>query len=484
MDDSNRGSGDEAASEARDGARLEGEALRTWLAAQPDGGRAALAAMFTPGTDTSHFWEEATREQPAGVQRDPLFWVSRPDIEEHELAAFNARFADVLAAPVSVDAARSVRFQTREDWNGYVSRGAADFITGAPVSRPLALALHHPPDDMTHALRPGQDPAQAPLRVGLFADFGNGLYAAREVARRITERAYPYAFHLGDVYYDGTAKEFAEYFEAPLRPLLATTELFMLSGNHEMYSKGEHFQRYIMQKASRQHGFQRQCAEMFRLRGYGLNLIGLDTMWCGWEGSFFRGNEPRLDGRTRALLEHWLTDCDPDDLTVLFTSNEPFSVESRDTTRMLDDLRPFVARGLVDLWCWGNVHHAAVYDTWRVDGSVEHGFVGACVGHGGYPFYTQGAPRTPPGVTCRWSEQKHRFWPYAGVRSDVGLNGWAELAVARVAGRWEATLTWRDWVGRDRARATIHKPLGEGPRLVSVEENSSSDRGGHDWKGR
>lgn len=468
-----------------DSRRLSRDELRALLAAQGDRAEEVFAAMFTPSTDTSALLAEVTREpRHAAAMRSPLPFVSRPQVDAAQLAAFNARFASKLAAPVSLDAARSVDFQTREDWNGYVTSGAADFVLGEAVNRPLKLALHDAPNDMTFALRPGHDPSKSPLKMGVFADFGNGLHAAREIARRIIEPQYPYAFHLGDVYYDGNIEEFRRYFEEPLAPLLAHTELFMLSGNHEMYSKGENFQRYIMQKASRQFGFQRQNAELFRLRGHGLQIIGLDTMWCNWAGDLFRGNEPRLDAPTRALLERWLTEGDPDGLNILMTSNEPFSIESEKTTKMLEDLRPFIERGLVDLWFWGNVHHAAIYDPWRVDGSPEHGFIGACVGHGGYPFYTQREPKVPQGVSCRWLEDKHRYWPFDGVRSDVGLNGLAELAVSHGAKGWEVTLTYRDWVGRDRARATIVKPRGMGPQIVSVEENESPAPGGAQWRDR
>jgi hypothetical protein len=463
--------------------RLTPDEVRALLASQGDAARDVLAAMFPPSTDTSRMFAEVTRPA-ARAARAPLPFIPRPGIDEGQLAEFNDRFASKLAEPVSVDDARSMNFQTLEDWNGYVTSGAANFVLGKAVERPLKLKLHDPPNDMTFPLRPGEDPAVSPLRLGLFADFGNGLRASREVARRVIEQKYPYAFHLGDVYYDGNVEEFRSYFEEPLAPLLSHTELFMLSGNHEMYSKGVNFQKYLQHKAAQHPGLQRQNAELFRLRGHGVQIIGLDTMWCHWEGKLFRGNEPRLDAPTRALLEQWLTEGDPDGINILLTSNEPFSIESHKTTKMLEDLRPFVERGLIDLWFWGNVHHAALYDAWRVPGSAEHGFIGACIGHGGYPFYTQREPEVPKGVSCRWLEDKHRFWPYDGVRPDVGLNGLAELAISRGAAGWEVALTYRDWVGRDRARATIHKSRGMGPHLVAVAENLSPSLNGADWRDR
>lgn len=462
--------------------RMETQEINEMLEAEGDRGQEILAAMFPRGTDVQPMLDAVRQQTPMGVARAPLPFVREGKVDKAQLAAFNTQFAERLAAPVTVEAAASVHFQTNEDWNGYVTKGAYDFITGEAVTKPLRAVLHNPSSDMTVSLRPGQDPAIQPLKMALFADFANGNHVSREVARRVVEGAYPYAFHLGDVYYDGNEREFREYFEEPMAPLLKTTELFTLAGNHEMYSKGVHFQKYVMNKASRQPGFQRQNAEMFRLRGKGVQIIGLDTMWCHWAGKLFRGNAPRLDAPTRALLEEWLTEGDPDGINILMSSNEPFSTECSGVTRMLDDLAPFLGRGLVDLWIWGNVHHAAVFDTYTVPNSTEHGFVGACVGHGGYPFYTQGAPKQTSGVTCRWSERRHRFWPHAGVRPDVGLNGWAELAISRDAQGWTTTMTYRDWVGRDRARATVRKLRGAGPQVVSMEENYASDPGGEDWR--
>lgn len=480
--DNTQANGADAEDDATESRPLTREELQAMASADDEAVPTQFAAMFPPGTDVAPLWKAVHRATPAEAARAPLFFVPSGKVDATELGAFNAAYRDVLAAPISYDEAAATDFQTKEDWNGYVTTGAAGFIAGRKVRAPLIPHTPDRSDAMTFSLREGQDPAVEPLRMALFADFGNGLYAPREIARRITEGAFPYAFHLGDVYYDGNAREFAEYFEKPLAPLVASTELFMLSGNHEMYSKGEHFQRYITGKAARHPGLQRQNAEMFRLRGHGLQVIGLDTMWCDWDGKPFRGNEPRLDDSTKALLERWLTEGDPDGFNILLTSNEPFSTESKGTTKMLDDLAPFLRRGLVDLWCWGNVHHAAIWDTYKVEGTTEHGFVGACVGHGGYPFYTQGAPKKTEGAECLWSERQHRFWPYAGVRPEVGLNGWASLSLARKADGWHATLTYRDWLGRDRARATIVKHRGLGPTLHSVVENHAGTPGGADWR--
>jgi hypothetical protein len=458
---------------------LGDQELQALLDAQPDGGEDLLRAMV-PGVDSTRVRSEVER---AIAGKEAFIFVSEPSIDEKQLERFNTLFQSKLAQPITGKMARDMTFQTEENWRGYVTTGAAHFIAGGVVSKPLRHGRQNAARELTHEVRSGQDPAQSPLRMALFADFGNGLYAAREVARRIIERKLPYAFHLGDVYYDGTEKEFADYFAKPLEPLLPTTELFMVAGNHEMYSRGVPFQRYLADKARRFPAMQRQNAEMFRLRGPGFQIIGLDTMWCGWESQFYRGNAPKLDQSTKDLLESWLIDKDPsDDLTILLSSNEPWTIDSDKPTQLRAELEPFIRRGLIDLWFWGNVHHCALYEGWQFKDAVEPGFVSSCVGHAGYPFYTQKKVTLPPRVSARWVERKHRFWPFAGVRSDVGLNGWCELGLSRDSMRWEVSLLYRDWVGRERARATIHKPRAMSARIVSAEENHSPDPGGVDWQ--
>jgi len=78
----------------------------------------------------------------------------------------------------------------------------------------------------------------------------------------------------------------------------------------------------------------------------------------------------------------------------------------------------------------------------------------------------------PPGVRCRWLEKKSRFWPDARIRPDVGLNGWCRMKLKRAASRWNVSLTYVDWVGRERLRAQLVREDGETIRFESVSESS------------
>ena len=445
-------------------------ALVRALDAAGDGGENLLSTLFRgrpPRGLRSHL------ASPGVLQAEAVWPLpSKVEIDPGQLAAFRAAHPD---AAVPDNELASTKFQTNEDWKSYVVPGGISYhVTGAAVARPLYDQLAALPQALTHDLRPGQDPALHPLEIGLFADFGNATYQAAGIARQLAQAKLPYAMHLGDVYYAGTKKEFedgffyareAGGFGGPLAPSLSDTELFMLSGNHEMYSDGVHFQQALLQKRNDFPALQRQQAEMFRLRGHGVQVIGIDTMWTDWAGKPFGRHHSRLGKVARDLLDAWL--AEPHTLTILLTSDEPWDLSSKSCTPLLDDLEPYVRKGKIDLWFWGNVHYAAQYRRFQFPGCDQNGFIGACIGHGGYPFYTQKpGQKLPDGVTAAWVDTRPRFWPWTKIRPDVGLNGWVRMALSRRASGWEITLRWMDWVGREVARTLIAKPDG-GPAAIA-----------------
>jgi hypothetical protein len=120
------------------------------------------------------------------------------------------------------------------------------------------------------------------------------------------------------------------------------------------------------------------------------------------------------------------------------------------------------------------VHYAALYEPWAfVDaGSPTRRMITSCIGHGGYPYYTQSrVGPLPDGLACRWLETKSRFWPDVSVRPDVGLNGWCRMKLARANDRWSVGLTYVDWVGRDRLHANLVREDGRSVRFEAVEQS-------------
>jgi hypothetical protein len=458
-----RGVGEEVLSELA--------ALRRLLAQQPDGGIAFLSALHSSADPH----ELRARIEGDGTTRGiwPFDDLGRPKVDESLLDEFCEAYK---VNPISVADAESQKFQTKEDWKNYVfAPGAVAFTAGADVLPPVWPLLPNPAAAMTHDLLDGEFTDE--IEMALFSDNGNGLHASRAIAKQVVDSKLPYAFHLGDVYYGGDEREFRDYFEVPLAGMFDRTELFMITGNHEMYAKGRFFQDLIARKAGRFPLRQRQRGEMFRLRGPGFSILGVDTMFVGWNAGCIRRHD-RADRSVLDVVETWLAER-PQDLTILMTTNEPWSLGRNELTPLYDSLRETIA-GRLDLWFWGNVHYAALYEPWEFPdaNSPTRRVVGSCIGHGGYPFYSQEAiGPLPAPVRCRWLEQKSRFWPYERLRPDVGANGWCRLKLARKDQRWDVGLTFVDWVGRPRLRVSLARKDGETISLAKVEESSAAGVG-------
>ncbi|HZJ63676.1 MAG TPA: CHAT domain-containing protein [Kofleriaceae bacterium] len=455
--------------------------LRTVLEQQPDRGRELLAQLL-PSSDPDVLRAEIDQAIAEYDARDrgtravwPLDALTPGPVDGAALTAFVAAYPK--AAVERADAAE-VKFQGKEDWARYAScSGVVNFVIGGELEPPLSAELGNRPVDMTHELRPGEFDGNV-ISVALFSDNGNGLHASKAIAQRIIEANLPYAFHLGDVYYGGKAHEFRDYFATPLAPLLDRTELFMLTGNHEMFAGGRYFKQMVRAKSTNHPQRQRQRAETFRLKGRGFQIIGLDTMFVGWRSGRMRLRD-YADDDALALLDGWLSDG-KDDFTILLTTNEPWDRGSENLTRLYASLRKTIA-GRVDLWFWGNVHYAALFEPWSFPDAVmasRRHVIGSCIGHGGFPFYRStrlGA--LPRHVDCRWYESQSRFWPETRVRPDVGLNGWCKLTLARAPQQWNAELTFIDWIGRERLRATLCRKDGESVRFERVEESALASVG-------
>lgn len=451
--------------------------LRALMEQQPDGGHEILRAL-QPSADPRELKAaiEATIEAARGPQTRaiwPFQALSAPPVNERALAEFCE--ANRIA-PVSIDQAKTTTFQTKEDWFNYLKApGAIGFTRGDDVLAPVWRALKDPARELTYSVH--QSEAEPVFKAALFSDNANGLHASLAIAQQIRRSGLPYAFHLGDVYYSGTPGEFHDYFERPMEEMLDRTELFMIAGNHEMFAKGEWFQKMVRDKARAHPARQRQSAEMFRLAGPGFQILGVDTMFVGWNSGNLRIHD-RADRAVLDVVESWLKER-PNDLTILLTTNEPWDKGSKSLTPLYESLRSTIA-GRVDLWFWGNVHYGALYEPWHFEdtGSPKRQLVGSCIGHGGYPFYTQNQiGDLPLGLNCRWLETKSRFWPDARIRPDAGANGWCRLELQRAGTTWKVVLTYIDWVGRDRLVATLAREDGGSLAFVDVQESDAAGVG-------
>jgi hypothetical protein len=229
--------------------------------------------------------------------------------------------------------------------------------------------------------------------------------------------------------------------KAPLDPLLGYTRLFTMNGNHEMFSVGVPYFRYIDERRAKSR-IQEQEGSYFCLRGDTAQIIGIDADFFGYRNY----REPALLDWLSAQLEHGRAN----QLTnILLSGGEPYEYGSSGLTGLLDDLRALVVdRELVDLWFWGNTHYCALFD--RAPGLP---FFGSCIGHAGFPY-----PRQEPNLTSpapvRFLETAARFPAWTGLRQDRGNNGYCILELLKGG---HLRLQYIDWMAHDRAIVELRR---------------------------
>lgn len=288
--------------------------------------------------------------------------------------------------------------------------------------------------------------------VGVLADFGNGLAHSRYIAKHLRGTKLDHVLYLGDVYYCGTSSEFAKFVAPEMEQFLTgdvvggkPVNVLMLNSNHEMFSKGYGYFSYMQYRLAKGKP-QVQEGSYFALRfGDGVQLIGIDTDYDGngrlRDAAQLEWLRARLaEGRARGMLN------------VLASANEPYAYSKAGTTKLFDDLKPYLPS--VDLWLWGNTHYCGLFD------STQELPVATCLGHGGYPYklseycldknlYLAPCPATP-----LFLETRSRY-DGTNLRKDLGNNGYAVLTVDPSNRRVQ--LEYRDWMKRLRYRAVVGK---------------------------
>jgi hypothetical protein len=336
----------------------------------------------------------------------------------------------------------SEKFQTRADALGY----ALAFVaanTKALLKKKAPFRFHGsgPKSNFVYQLDAGT------ARAALLADFGNGLPHARYIARHIGTIAPEHLLYLGDVYYAGTSAEYASFVAPELDGLLDKTNVMMLMSNHEMFSKAYPYFSYLDYR-QKKHNRQLQQGTYFCLRfGDAFQVIGVDTDYFG-HGHF-------ADGPQRSWLAGVLREGRAAGATnVLLTANEPFKYGKHATTKLFDDLKPFLPG--IDLWFWGNTHYCGFFD------ATPELPLTSCIGHGGYPYLlseydldenSYGAP-CPARPLFLETQPRYRG---TNLRPDVGNNGFVVMHLD--PGRGQAgrriRLEYIDWMKRLRYDAEL-----------------------------
>ena len=345
-----------------------------------------------------------------------------------------------------------IKFETVADWAGWLFLAGPFVLTKGPRDK---FRWHN--GAASRFVYDLEEPtAAAPLEVALFSDFGTGRYHSQYIAKQLRVRKFPYAFHLGDVYYAGRRSEFRDFFAAPLDPILADTRLFALNSNHEMYSAGKPYYEFMDRRRNAHPEKQQQEGSYFCLRSSRFQIVGIDTAYFG-HGRF-----------EEQALRDWLTQTlregkNAGRVNVLLSADHPYNYGSEGHSDLLqkDLAGPAINDRLVDLWFWGNTHYCALFDR-----DASSPFIGSCIGHGGYPYDRQATGKNRP-APLLFLETAPRFPGWTELRQDRGNNGYCVMSL-RADG--SVGLRYVDWMARVRCEAALSRTAGNRLEVASVEE--------------
>lgn len=273
-------------------------------------------------------------------------------------------------------------------------------------------------------------------RVALFADWGTGYYHSAAIAHQLWNARYPYAFHLGDVYYGGKQREFDDRWTNLLSPVVEHTRLFGLAENHELYGKGTAYLRYFDEL--RAAGHTDQEGSYFCVRFPKHQIIGIDVNW--------NGRQSYQDYRCRDWLKARLADGGHR-TNILLTGSAPYCYGSAERMPLLADLWDFVRDGQVHAWFWGDDHYCALFSR----NATLAPFVGSCIGHAGFPGDKQTWGEAS-WVDPLWIETGARFPKWTELRQDRSNAGWVEMNLRDDGG---VELLYIDWLGAKRFFVTL-----------------------------
>jgi hypothetical protein len=301
---------------------------------------------------------------------------------------FNREEVGISPIMLSDDARRFLTDTRQRRFFPRFGQRDARFLTWGAVAKVSAWAKRGP--------HPFVANNQSPLgisdtaRLILVGDWGSGIPRAEKVGtamRGYVEESLRngqdcHVIHLGDVYYCGWKREYQKrLLNSGMWPVNPGEEdrvgSWSLNGNHDMYSSGEDYFKYLLQdpRFSR-----RQSCSYFALENQHWQIAALDTAYAdadlyGPQVAWLTGMRQRSHTKKGLLLSHHQ----------LFSSYEscPATIENR--------LKPLLNDGLTRAWFWGHEHLCAAYE---LTAGVEYPRV---VGHGGVPVYAW-AGNSPTGV--------------------------------------------------------------------------------------
>jgi Calcineurin-like phosphoesterase len=282
--------------------------------------------------------------------------------------------------------------------------------------------------------------------LSLMGDWGTGTDEALRVADCVRTFAPDFTIHLGDVYYVGDENEIRENYlgekTSPYSPVkwpMGRVGSFALSGNHEMYARGNGYYGAILprmglKEAGAEWG-SGQWASFFCLENRFWRVIGIDTGYNST--SFDFGKMPIFENskwvrktthlkpkcRLPDALIQWLrttVNPDADKRGLIVLSHHGCHSAFSDWYQIPSiQLAEIIQRPAI--WFWGHEHKLAIYDKYAVPGGIET--YGRCIGHGGMPVERGSEPDIEECRLVAWDNRRYEN----GEPIDVGYNGHANL---------------------------------------------------------
>jgi hypothetical protein len=253
---------------------------------------------------------------------------------------------------------------------------------------PIAYRAYQQLDDFVISLPPDSG---AGLKIALIADWGTGTPIAQRLLADVAQHQPDLLIHLGDIYYSGTSREAQENFLAICRRILGQqTQIYTLSGNHDMYSGGAGYYWLLDQIG--------QPASYFCLRNDDWQLLALDTgLHDASPWSVATTHLTYLEDREVAWQRHKLA-TGGDRQTILLSHHQLFSATSAVgrniagqplavNSRLYEAFQDVL--GQVALWLWGHEHNLTLYEPYL--GLAR----GRCIGAGAVPIRLSENPYTP-----------------------------------------------------------------------------------------
>jgi hypothetical protein len=254
--------------------------------------------------------------------------------------------------------------------------------------------------------------------IALAGDWGTHDVSSRNIGNAISALRPTHTIHLGDVYYAGTEDEERQF----IRDWPAgSAGTFALNSNHEMYSGGAAYFGLALQSDK----FDYQTYSYFALTSSSWLFIALDSAYQAtrrgptpYDVGRLPANDPQVAWIKRLLASKVAFDSSgARKRCCLLTHHQGLETNGSESALYADVKAAF--GGVPDLWYWGHIHGAAVYQPRVVDGRT---FRGRLIGHGGIPFISDFQPAGDAAARIEWAERS--------VGNATGVNGFAVLRLA------------------------------------------------------